>query len=742
MIAAALLTLAGLILGLYLIADMVVMRGFSIAENDLMITHLGQLQDEIQDSITKIDERNIDWSRWDETYEFVQKPTPKYIELNLQDDNYSKTLRTNFMIFINGEGNIVQSWGFDLQAGKMAKVPPAIHEYILAHPRINRHQYIDSKISGIMLPSGLPPVLFSSRPIITSDGKGPVRGTLVFGLYMNKAEIARIEKKFRTSLKLLPIQGNPASQEVSQAMGSITPANPYYIHPISNDFMSGFTPLKDFSGNPAILLKMSCRRDIHRQGMASLSYLIASLALAGLVFTLVNLLITERAIISRMMALSSSVRNVSSMDAAAGSVTIPGRDEISGLSIDIDRMIGRLKVSQERLREKDEELSSLVDNIDVGVFKISLQDEYRLLEVNRAFARMLGYYSEGELQGVRFQDILFDRDEAEGISSEMESNTRRWSWEVRLRKNDGTPLWVWCKFRSLQEEGAGRMWLDGIAEDITMEKTVKMLLIDKNRELNDFAYTVSHDLKNPLNILKGYLQVIKGDPGLFDRYFEKITAQADFVIGFVDELLKLSRAGQAIGERRKVVLEDLFRQVFVLMKPRDFPAKLDLQSANTVMECDMARIQQVFSNLVGNAIKFRDQKKDALVIRFKAAIEDEEAVLSVEDNGVGIDRENADKIFKAGFSFPRNSGTGFGLAIVRKIVEAHSGTVQAESGGPGQGVRFTLRFPSQDSEREPSGEPPGEPEVPASAPVRTVASKKPCCFRKVIKKHAETLKRG
>ena len=112
-------------------------------------------------------------------------------------------------------------------------------------------------------------------------------------------------------------------------------------------------------------------------------------------------------------------------------------------------------------------------------------------------------------------------------------------------------------------------------------KEANTLLVNKNTELDDFAYTVSHDLKNPINIIKGFLNLIKDDPGLFEGYFNRIINQCDFMLSFISNLLQLSRAGKIIDQEKEINLENLIKMIVVVSKPPELKLNLKFNSSNT-----------------------------------------------------------------------------------------------------------------------------------------------------------------
>jgi PAS domain S-box-containing protein len=224
-------------------------------------------------------------------------------------------------------------------------------------------------------------------------------------------------------------------------------------------------------------------------------------------------------------------------------------------------------------------------------------------------------------------------------------------------------------------------------------------LARSNADLEQFAYVASHDLQEPLRMVISYTQL------LARRYQGKLDASADEFIGFavdgasrmqqlIQDLLSYSRLttrGQALqstdtGAACNAALENLRESI------KNSNAKVSVGSLPTVL-ADATQLVQLFQNLIGNAIKYRNERRPE--IRVDARPNRNEWIFSVQDNGIGIEPQYFDRIFQM---FQRlhtrkdYSGTGIGLAICRKIVERHGGRIWVES-HPRQGSTFLFTIP-------------------------------------------------
>lgn len=233
-----------------------------------------------------------------------------------------------------------------------------------------------------------------------------------------------------------------------------------------------------------------------------------------------------------------------------------------------------------------------------------------------------------------------------------------------------------------------------IIRDITERKNMEITLQKRNRELNDFTHRVSHDLKNPLNILRGYITAIKEQPEIFDEFYDRVIVQTDKIGSFIDNLLRLSRAGQIIGEKTRIDLNNLLKNIYSFVDDKNQHIKMTLQSHLPVIIGDQKSIEEVFNNLISNSLKYRDHSKENLIIEVTGEITNSTVRISFKDNGSGINPRQTDKIFEPGYTINKKQGSGFGLSIARKIIEAHEGTLKVESEGENQGTTFIITLPA------------------------------------------------
>jgi len=243
-------------------------------------------------------------------------------------------------------------------------------------------------------------------------------------------------------------------------------------------------------------------------------------------------------------------------------------------------------------------------------------------------------------------------------------------------------------------------------------------LARSNRDLEQFAYVASHDLQEPLRKVASFTQLLQ------KRYGDQLDERADQYIEFavdgakrmqrlIQDLLGFSRVGRTGGQRVAVDLEKAFAVALA-----DLEDKIAATGASVThdplptVRGERALLEQLFVNLLGNALKFRDPRRSPVVHVGVRALETEWE-LTVRDNGIGIDAQYADRVFVIFQRLhPKDvyEGTGIGLALCKRIVEHHGGRIWIEpTAGGGTTVRFTIAH-----EYDPVGSAPSPPSAPSA----------------------------
>ena len=229
-------------------------------------------------------------------------------------------------------------------------------------------------------------------------------------------------------------------------------------------------------------------------------------------------------------------------------------------------------------------------------------------------------------------------------------------------------------------------------------------LADVDRRKDEFLAMLGHELRNPLAPVSAALEVMRlraDDPQRFGNAREVVERQIAHMTRLVDDLLDVSRItrGQIELRNEPVALAALVERAVEVARPiideRGHRLSLDLPGVPVTFQGDRSRLEQVLSNLLSNAAKYTDVGGR---IWFRARVDGDQLILSVRDNGEGLAPDLRPRVFDLFVQGPdtrsmARGGLGLGLTLVRRLVELHGGTVEAQSDGPGTGSEFIVRLP-------------------------------------------------
>jgi signal transduction histidine kinase len=231
-------------------------------------------------------------------------------------------------------------------------------------------------------------------------------------------------------------------------------------------------------------------------------------------------------------------------------------------------------------------------------------------------------------------------------------------------------------------------------------KRINQDLQQKVAELERFTYIVSHDLRNPLVTIKGFVGMLDKDlkENKRDRIqndFQRIAGATDKIDALLSDLLEISRIGRLVNPPEQVdtvrLIEDALDSVADRIRSRN--VAVNVSSELPILYGDRIRLREVFENLIENAIKYMGDQTDPLI---EIGIRDQkhERVMFVKDNGMGIEERYHERIFGLFEKLnPSIEGTGLGLALVKRIIETHGGEIWVESEGLGKGSTFCFTIP-------------------------------------------------
>lgn len=373
----------------------------------------------------------------------------------------------------------------------------------------------------------------------------------------------------------------------------------------------------------------------------------------------------------------------------------------------------RRRLEDERA-ELETRFTSLVKNIrDHSVF--TLDTEGRITSWNREAERILRY-TEAEALGQHFSIIFTLEDQQAGVPAEelhtalREGRAEDERWHAR---KGGEKFWALGIVTPTHDARGSHTGFSKILRDMTDRKHGEESLRQSDRRKDEFLATLAHELRNPLAPIRNGLQLLKltSDPATWEEARAMMERQLAQMVRLVDDLLDISRITRNQLELRKspvelwAVVQSAVETARPQIEASGHTLTVTMPPTPIHLYADQTRLAQVFWNLLNNSAKYTEPGGR---ISLTAEVEGGEAVVTVQDNGIGIPAESLPRLFELFSQVDKSleraqGGLGIGLALVRGLTEAHGGKVMVRSGGGGQGSAFEVRLPL--SQEKPQADP-------------------------------------
>ncbi|BAZ46570.1 multi-sensor signal transduction histidine kinase [Chondrocystis sp. NIES-4102] len=393
------------------------------------------------------------------------------------------------------------------------------------------------------------------------------------------------------------------------------------------------------------------------------------------------------------------------------------------------RDVTELKKTQQALWESQAQFLEIFTHAAVGMAIVDLDGKW--IEVNPTLCLMLGY-SHRELQATNFQAITYSEDLDQDLLKVQEllsGEIASYQMEKRYIHKHGNLIWINLSVSLVRNKLQQPLYFVTLLENINQRKQAELALAQlnedleerverrttklekinnllrqtseqlkkSNQELEQFAYIASHDLKAPLRAIANLSQWLEED--LEDKLDDTSRHNLNLLRGrvhrlenLINGLLAYSRVGKVKNETKKVIIADLLADIIDLLAVGS-NFEINIQGTMPTLITEELPLQQVFSNLISNAVKHSDRHAGKITI---SVVEQQEFwEFAVADNGQGIEAQYHDKIFTLFQTLKardEQENTGIGLAIVKKAVENQGGQVTVESElGKGTTFRFTWK---------------------------------------------------
>jgi len=718
-----LVTVFGLVGGLYMLARVVLLRGYSNLEADFARDDMDRVSRALANEVATLDRTTTDYSAWNQTYSFLQGKNPKYGSSDLPPVTLAQ-LKLNFVVVLDNSGRKVFSRGFNLVTLDEAPLPAGLLDHLKPGSLLTTHKDESSKVLGIlMLAPG--PFLVDSRPVLTSNSDGPILGTLVMGRALDADEVLRLGAMTHLSIDLQRIDLPDVPPEYRLAGNGLGDSEPVRVQVRSPESIAAYKAVTDVYGKPAVVFRALLPRQIYQQGQTTLLQFFLLLLAASLAFGAVTLYLLERTVLSRVANLSESITRIGTSGDLSGRLEVAGKDELAFLGGAINGMLEDLGKAQVERHEGRTRLDLMIDKMPAVLW--TTDKDLRFTSSVGAALESLGLQS-NQAVGMTLTDF-FRTDDPEFTSAAAhrralagEAVTYELEWGKHVFDSHVQPL------RDSDGEITGVI---GVALDITDRKVLadQLRQSQKMQAIGQLAGGVAHDFNNLLMVVKGHAEILRdrlSESSPLLNNVEQVDKAVDRASSLTRQLLAFSRM-QVLHARVLDLNEVVGGMIKMFSRVIGENIEMTFVPGRKLgpVKADPSQVEQVLLNLVVNARDAMPQggrltietSNIELDRDYSAKHHDIEpgpwVMLTVTDTGCGMDTETQSHIFEPFFTTKaQGKGTGLGLATVYGVVKQSGGFIYVYS-EVGHGTTFKIYLPQVTADVEKDA-----PEKESIAPPR------------------------
>lgn len=701
--------LIGLLLMLLVVSYQILLKGFYDLETQSVENNITRLVNVLTDELYSLYVEAGDYSAWDDTYRYMIDHNEPFVTSNLSNSTFLN-LNLNLIIILNKTGKMVFGKIYDSETAELQLLPTRFQNQFEHNKLFTYNETNQGQVSGFLLLEGQL-ILVACRPILSSEGLGPSRGTLLMGRILDQAEIKRFSRLTNLSLQVRLLNHQPLLDDFVSARQQLLNTRSV-IQILSENQIAGYVLLKDIYQQPVALVRIDLPRKIYHQGLISLRSLSLVVLILALGFAVLILWLFERLVLARLAILSEEVRHIRTTEDYL-TVTVVGQDELAHLAITINEMLHSLQASHARLRRSEASLAEAQRIAHVGNWEWDITNDH--FGCSDEIYRIFGLPPQScapELETFLSYVHPADRHLVNNAIQQAMSQLQSINLEHRIVNPQSNERFIHLQGEFWQNNRGEIISFIGTLQDITERKLAQaetLRLLEENRFLIYRSLAIQEEERRHLA------------RELHDEFGQCITAiQADTeaILELAQQSRKMNDLMNGLGRLERIevsanailsVSTHIYDVVHTLMRQLR-PSGLDelglveilqellknWQLRHSEIKCQCTTkgeldqlgeainitIYRVMQECLTNIAKYANASM--VSIHLATDSPPQFLIFSVQDNGDGIPSNLSPE--------QRENKGGLGLIGIRERVQALDGTLRIDS-APGQGVKIILTIP-------------------------------------------------
>jgi diguanylate cyclase (GGDEF)-like protein/PAS domain S-box-containing protein len=480
-----------------------------------------------------------DWSRWDDTYEFIKDGNSEYLNSNLQNDTFA-SLNLNFIIFLNKNGDVVYSKGFDLTSNSIFTIDNETINQINKNNLLNTLRGIDDTHVGLLYLSGKLAIA-AAYPITSSDLKQLPDGTLIMGRFLNNSFVDYINGISQNTVEFQ----DSINANADITFKGLNDNNNLKLQRNSNT-LTGFSLLKDIYGSSSIMVKFTSERSAYNLGFQYITIALGIFFIFMIVLIISNFLFLKKIFLDRLNKLTHFLNTVAENKNLSSQIVMSGKDEIYQLSNSANKMLSELDSAYNKINIMDERFNLIMEATNDGYFDINLKTKE--LYIDPLWKKLIGFKSDDEKTYLRYFYDCIDPEFREKVRAKFQtfinSNQEYYNMEFKIMINSGETIWINHRGKIVERDENGiPVRLISVLSNITsrMKNEIEIMYLSYSDKLTG--------LKN-----RSYMEK------MFDKIDQKGTKQYSIIMGDLNGLKLTNDAfGHKEGDKLLCAIAEILR---------------------------------------------------------------------------------------------------------------------------------------------------------------------------------------
>lgn len=736
-----------IMLAVYLNAQQTVHKSFLSLEQEQAVDNVERVNEAIEMLSQSTDMMLMDWSVWDDPYQFVVDKNKDFVDSNFNIFS-AGSANIDMFLFFNMKSELVASYMLNVERIAAIPVPNEILEVfypggqlakIIANPGPKSH------ISGLMMAS--PEPLFSTgiffisaNNIVKTNGEGPPRGMLVMGTRLTDQVLEKIKTTTGLNVAIYRIDSIENNANLKDIYAQLSEGKKIVTN-TENKTLYAYSLIHNINQKPIAILQVMLPRTIYNTGIQTIRYLGAAFLVSGILFSLLLFYLLRISVVNRLEDIEKNVRRVGESGDFNLKLVEKGNDEISTLQREINKLLNLII-------EYNAQKKKLLDQVEqeikhVNIYTKQLKNSEDLLnEVINSMPSSIAITDKENnivnLNSFSEKEIGMKTIEAKGKKIfTLFPFLREHQHEFDAAKYDVTQVVIQNDSRSFHvivypftnnEDQYYVIRIDDITEQLRFRQ--RLVQNDRLASIGVLTAGVAHEINNPVNFLSASTTPLKNNINdminILNRYNEigpqddisqrlteinqlKEEINLNYVIDETNQLINGIMDGAArtaetvknlkvftrLGEDtvKKSNIHEGIDSTLNLLKHNYKNRIVIIKEYGDIPQINYhpGKMNQVFMNIISNAVDSIPDKGELVI---KTEFKEDHVIISFKDTGVGIKEDILQRIFEPFFTTKDEKGTGLGLSISYSIIQEHKGTIQVKS-KEGKGTEFIVTLPAE-----------------------------------------------